>query len=651
MVLKLLKLKDFRQFKGDQTIAFATDSTKNVTVIMGDNGTGKTTLAQAFTWCLYGDTDFDDKILLCKATSKDMMPGDTEKVRAELSLTHKSIDYTVVSEQFYVKDLSGSIKAQGQRKFTIMYKQNGQTEYVKENQLEGRMKEILPSELARYFFFDGERISVMSKRLSQGKGDEFARAVRSLLGLDAFTAAIEHLKKTVKDYDKQYSDKSNKKIGEYNHEIEQFENEIEKIGEQLADIDREETPVEEKIEELQALIEKNKASAELAERKNKLIKRRDYLTVLKARNISGLITTFKRAPSYFAKKLMRDSLQLLKDTRKSEKSVPSVNANSIKHLIERGRCICGSEICTGNEAFMALTDLLNYVPPKSIGDSIADFRDKCKEKVHNSETMFGEFEKNYSDICGVDSDYAEILEEISEIETSLLGMADINKLQRDLMEYERHRRDLLERRIDLNGDMRVKKSECTRRKTERDELALMDENNRRIMTYRAYAEYMYNELLKQYNKEEALIREKLEKIVNEIFHSILDEGFSLTLSEKYDVQVVLNEFGGSSETSTAQNISIIFAFIAGVIQMARESQDDDVGLLVTEPYPLVMDAPLSAFDKARIQTVCEILPKIAEQVVIFIKDTDGELAEEHLGSRIGKRLSFDAKSKIETYIQ
>jgi len=71
---------------------------------------------------------------------------------------------------------------------------------------------------------------------------------------------------------------------------------------------------------------------------------------------------------------------------------------------------------------------------------------------------------------------------------------------------------------------------------------------------------------------------------------------------------------------------------------------------VSEPYPLVMDAPLSAFDKTRIHSVCEVLPRIAQQVIIFIKDADGEIAEEHLGSRIGTRLSFNATSKVETYI-
>jgi len=392
MLLKSLKVKDFRQFKGEQLITFADDAQQNVTVIMGDNGTGKTTLAQAFTWCLYGETDFDDKILLCKATSKDMMPGDTEKVRAELILIHKGIEYTIVSEQLYIKDSSGIIKAQGQRKFIIMYKQNGQIEYVKESQLEGRMKEILPPELARYFFFDGERITVMSKRLSQGKGDEFARAVRSLLGLDAFTAAIEHLKKTVKDYDRQYDVNSDSHIARYNQQIVQLDADIERIDARLVDIDREIIPVTEKIEELQMLIEKNKSSAEFAERKKKLIARREALINQKSRNISELLSIFKRAPAYFAKKMMHDSLQLLRESRKTQKSIPAVNDKTIKHLIDRGRCICGAEINTGNDAFIELTTLYNYVPPKNIGDSNAEFCDKCKDKVRNAEAMFTDFE-------------------------------------------------------------------------------------------------------------------------------------------------------------------------------------------------------------------------------------------------------------------
>ena len=88
--------------------------------------------------------------------------------------------------------------------------------------------------------------------------------------------------------------------------------------------------------------------------------------------------------------------------------------------------------------------------------------------------------------------------------------------------------------------------------------------------------------------------------------------------------------------------------------MARENrnaEDEDSKLLSSEPYPLVMDAPLSAFDKRRIQTICEELPKTAEQVVIFIKDTDGELAEKYLGNKIGSAHVFEKKNEFETILR
>ena len=89
------------------------------------------------------------------------------------------------------------------------------------------------------------------------------------------------------------------------------------------------------------------------------------------------------------------------------------------------------------------------------------------------------------------------------------------------------------------------------------------------------------------------------------------------------------------------------------LQMARENRnatEENAKLLSSEPYPLVMDAPLSAFDKRRIKTVCEALPNTAEQVVIFIKDTDGNLAEEYMGEKIGCRHSFEKKNEFETVL-
>ena len=49
-----IKLTNYRQFQGTQTLNFSFDKTKNVAVILGKNGAGKSNILNALTWCFYG---------------------------------------------------------------------------------------------------------------------------------------------------------------------------------------------------------------------------------------------------------------------------------------------------------------------------------------------------------------------------------------------------------------------------------------------------------------------------------------------------------------------------------------------------------------------------------------------------------------------
>lgn len=202
--------------------------------------------------------------------------------------------------------------------------------------------------------------------------------------------------------------------------------------------------------------------------------------------------------------------------------------------------------------------------------------------------------------------------------------------------------------ISDRGDAQGRKE---RADTRRGELALLDESNKKTEIYKAYAERVYRELVEFYNKSEDEVRTRLQDTINEIFKQIYEGGLALTIDDKYHISVYADDYHGNIETSTAQSISVIFAFITGIIKMARDNRNatnEDDKLLSSEPYPLVMDAPLSAFDKRRIKTVCTALPEVAEQVVIFIKDTDGDLAEEYMGDRIGSRHRFEKLNEFET---
>jgi DNA sulfur modification protein DndD len=362
----------------------------------------------------------------------------------------------------------------------------------------------------------------------------------------------------------------------------------------------------------------------------------------------------KGAPAYFAKKMMWDSLSKLAKTENLDKGIPDIHERTINHIIKNEKCICGAEVCIGNDAYNTLNKLRDYIPPKSLGQLIESFRQTCESSVRNVESFFDDFRNKYREIISFEFDYAENEDEIIAITNKLTGMKDVGKLQVKLTEYEKQRRELREERSQLDNAKGGIKTSLKNNETGRHELTLKDKNNQRIEVFKAYAQYLYLYIATEYNKEERRVREDLSKAVDEIFRTIYDGGLSLSLDEKYNVLVNVSDHEGYAEdieTSTAQSISIIFAFIAGVIKMARESHQPENEMLVSEPYPLVMDAPLSAFDKTRIQTVCTVLPDVAEQVIIFIKDTDGEIAETYLSDRIGSRAEFAKHNEFETYLR
>ena len=86
MLIKQIVLKNFRQYKDKQVVEFSCDKEKNVTVILGDNTSGKTTLIQAFNWCLYGETSFKTRELINSETLISLSPFSTAEVLVEVEL-------------------------------------------------------------------------------------------------------------------------------------------------------------------------------------------------------------------------------------------------------------------------------------------------------------------------------------------------------------------------------------------------------------------------------------------------------------------------------------------------------------------------------------------------------------------------------------
>lgn len=663
MLLKSIKLENFRQFR-NESIDFAQgEDGKNVTIIIGENGSGKTTFSQAFFWCLYGETEFSDKIILNKIVATEMTPGSEEKVRVTLCLKHGEVDFKLIREQVYHKDYSNNVKGDN-TVFDIAVKDaDGNTSYRKKSQCEAEVKSILPKELSRYFFFDGERIEKMSKDISSGKkATDFAEAVKGLLGLNAIISAIGHFNprsstSVIGSYEKSFDSKSNSKILDYSAEINECNARLTEIDALLDELDAQKAAAEarqsEKIIELKQYSEGEKLQKE----REDLQKQVENLTRMRATVYKNMCKDFNASMSqFFSLSLIKRALEVLSRHDFSGKDIPFIRDKTIEYLIQQKVCICGTHLDEGSVPYNNVKSLLDVIPPKSLSTYVADFIKESKRRVNNIKPLAEQMKENLATASQQSDDIMDKADDLNRIEANLSG-ADVSEKVRainsEIQLCNKTINNCNNERDKLNierGGLEMKRD---RADTERQNLTLLDEKNRKTQMYLTYARKIYEELNNVYQTSEEEIRNRLQDTINDIFKQIYEGGLSLTIDSNYHIKVQANDFDGEVETSTAQSISVIFAFITSIIKMAREyrnKNDDEAKLLSSEPYPLVMDAPLSAFDKRRIQTVCETLPEIAEQIIIFIKDTDGELAEEYMGNRIGSRHQFEKKNEFETYL-
>lgn len=655
MLLKSIKLENFRQF-ADGQIDFSTDPAQNVTLIIGENGTGKTTFAQAFFWCLYGETTFTDKNLLNRNVSESMTPDQTETVKVVLTLTHGSADYQIIRTQEYKKSYSNKVQGANTVLNISVKSADGNTRYLRPLECETEIKKILPKELSHYFFFDGERIEKMSKEIAAGKrSSSFADAVVGLTGLNGIQEALRHLSPSkwstsvIGKFNADYVD-SDGEVTTLTDSIKNLQQELEGIGNEIVACEHEIEAAEHEKKSAEEEIKQYADGARLQYEKERLGKDMILAKTSKGRLVRDVCHAFNAGMTrFFAMCMVQKAMEMVSKSDFGGKDIPEMHAKTIQFLLDRGSCLCGTQLMEGSVAYNNLCAHLEYLPPKSIGVTVGAFVKESRQLYAREDDLFGDIGELMGDISRQDENINDLEKEIRLISSKLDG-DDMREQVRKLNDRIKTCSDRIIKQNMMKNDLLRRQggaeTEKKQKENKRAKLSLLDKNNRHIERCKAYAQRIYEDLFSEYQSKEKEIRENLEISINDIFKAIYDGGLSLSIDDKYNISVYVNDYEGEVETSTAQSISVIFAFISAIIKMARDNCKKIGEESYAEPYPLVMDAPLSAFDKRRIQAICTAIPEAAEQVIIFIKDTDGDLAEEHLGTKVKKRHRF---SKIDEF--
>ena len=660
MLIKSLRMENFRQFKGTTMVEFSTDPMRNVTIILGDNTFGKTTLLQAFNWCFYGTVVFphNPDFLLNLEKANDMINGDTREVEVEITVIHDGAEYVITRTQKYTMN-NGKVKGEAAPQAKVSYKQpDGQMESVKASQVKNVINNILPQDLSTYFFFDTERVNSISTR------KDVADAVKGLLGLSILDSAMKHLgtrsaKSTVigKFYASMDSE-GDSKAQDALRKIQASEAKREAIAEQLEECKSQIAHYESRKEQLDAILRDNQTTSTLQKKKEDLERRIEQEKIAMDAAVNQFFKEFSSGSlAFFAQPLLATADAFLKEVKIDDKGVKDLTKPTIMELIARGRCICGAEVCEGNAAFKHLMDELNYVPPESIGNTVRHYRDTLSTFSRPAERTYESLQERYQSIYRSKTRIQEWDDELIEISASIKGKENMRQYEAELSDIKTRLRSLNDKKERLIRDDAAQKSEIDRNKKVYDSLVAVSDKNKELMTLIEYAEEIQAWLYDTYKSKEAIIRESLESEVNEIFERMYHGHRRVVIDQKYHVSLLTTisdkevEAGESEGSNRVKN----FAFIAGLVALAKQKimTDSSAGGfdLSSEPYPLVMDAPFSNADETHTANISKVLPEIAEQVIMFVMKKDWNYAEPVMAHRVGKQYHLNKLSETFTKLQ
>ncbi|MDE1549617.1 AAA family ATPase [Jeotgalibaca caeni] len=198
MKIKSIKLRNFRQFMNID-IDFSTEKKKNVSVIIAENSTGKTTLMQSIKWCLYGDeeTDLDNKNQLLNQYVQQTSNQEKEPLSVEVTIEEEKVDYTIKR----VREVIRKNNRTSEEILSLEYKDSsGETKIIKShvngtsnelNKINRMINQILTREMSRYFLFDGERINNLGTNNAKSRKD-IREAIGAINGFNILDNSLNY---------------------------------------------------------------------------------------------------------------------------------------------------------------------------------------------------------------------------------------------------------------------------------------------------------------------------------------------------------------------------------------------------------------------------------------------------------------------------
>ena len=653
MIIKEIELNNFRIYKGVNKIDLSPNGDKNIVVVSGNNGFGKTTFLMSLVWCLYGKQmnkvddlykkEIDDKggysrYIGTSLNKQAKQEGET-RFSVAITFTEVEIPNTTCTEIKIIRSYDLATSTDDELRILIDGRDSdlfSGEDKAEEEELFVR-DYILPIEIAKFFFFDAEKIVSFAQINTLEQREELSKAYSQVLGIHKYEELKKSLENIQDDYRREAAQPSDRR--EFNQLLAQIQSDEETIKEHEDEKINIEDQLSTKRFEANETQEKliREGDTMTVDRLNDLRQKRESLSSEMQLAQDGLKEIFTYIPFGLAGNLMSELAEQLKSEReytqnriqlegveqKTEavlneldqakqrlqseqkiiipREVRNFYEEQIKHLILKHfyndfDASCLEHFTMLHEfseiQYSEFQDLLRNVKEcKSQFEALYNKYSKSKAELFSIERKIREAERN------AESEYVKTLRDQKDsldrqVQQLVTKIAQLEVLQNQLRENiiaNKKRKEQLAKKIEVSDQHKAVDSEAARL-------------NRIIQHF----------LLRFKDEKKKALEQKLEDKLKSFMHkkNLVNKVVVDIQGNGADVDINLIDF--DNKIIDKGNLSM------GERQMFASAL---LGALVEETelaFPVFIDSPMQKFDTSHSQNILtQFYPKVSKQVILF----------------------------------
>lgn len=623
--IRSLTLENYRQYAGENEIKLHTEDDKNVNVIQGENGAGKSNILNAITLCLYGkeshldeskDNELESYPYVNRKALDEVGQNEVAEGRIEITLGEDEPEY-IFSRTFKTVKLNSSSFSSQHGELQLKEKRSGDWKSVEH--VSTRLNQILPVHVHQYFLFDGERLDEF---FGEGYTERVKNGLLDVSHIELLERAIDHLGSFESGYENELSD-----VGDAaERKRKEYENAKRKVKNLKQELEQTKTNISDTKDHISRIDEKLQDSAD-PDVRNKQQKRK-YLTE-RLKDIREDIREVRKdasrdlvkaGPPLYAIQSLEYTVSELRELSEQGKLPPKIQDTFIDELLEKGECICGEDLTEEHrEHLLSLQQEMSTVVENNLEGKMA-IPGVLRDAHEDAESLIEKRQK----LANLEKKERQTNKDLNEISEELKAHdipddVDVQELEKQRSEYQ----DQLEELQEQKGKIEIRIQQAEKDRDEKKEAfnkeVSKEEKNAEVVKKIQFIESSRDELDSMKDDIVSSVREEIETKMDEYFNEIIwkKENYTVILTDEYHVRVEGprndNKIGS---LSAGERQVLAFSFLAALTSVSGFNA------------PLVIDTPLGRISSTPKRRLAQNLPKYIDDTQMTFLMTDEEYTDE-----------------------